>query len=153
MIPSGKVEYFLDPGVDISGRRLELLDVFLAYCCRALDLSHVYTGYFVVDRHANNLKTTGYCNYHERHFFVYCRGRAYVDILRTTAHELAHLRQYERSIYDENEIHFSSDSEDNANSLSGELVNAFAEMIGYDVIYEGKLENRKKAMGSRRDLG
>jgi Zn-dependent peptidase ImmA (M78 family) len=127
-----------EPGVSFPGPRLGLLKKFVPYCARALNLKRDYIGFLTLDREKYDIRTTGYCDNKSGKFFVYCKDRAFVDVLRTIAHEMTHMSQYERDEFDHDDLHFSSAAEDDANALAGELVNAFSEVMGYDVIYERK---------------
>lgn len=156
MSKSGKIKVVIPPEYDLSEKRRKCLQVFISYCVRALDIEGDYTGQFVVDRHKHGVKTTAVSMPQSGDFLVYVKGRAFVDILRSIAHELVHVHQYENDPdghYEIVDVHFSSDHEDEANMIAGQILNAFTEVVGYDIVYEGRHANRTKAVGTRRDLG
>lgn len=142
MPKSGKVILRAEPGVKLDKKQVSILKDYIPYCVRSLDLENDYTGIMTNDRKKYEIETTGMCMPSKGEFYVYCEDRSLIDILRTISHELAHLSQHEREVFDPDEIHFSSDSEDEANMLAGELVNAFVEVVGYDTLFEGKDESR-----------
>ena len=138
MPKQSKVILKAESGVSFPEPRVALLKKFVPYCARALNLKRDYVGFLTMEREKYDIRTTGYCDNKKGEFYVYCKNRAFVDILRTISHELNHLSQYERGKFDHDDLHFSSEAEDEANALAGELVNAFSEVMGYDVIYERK---------------
>lgn len=111
---------------------------FLPYCARALGLSEDYTGYLVDNREKYGIESTAYSNYGSRSFYIYCKGRAFADILRSISHELAHFSQHEEGEIEGDRLHFSSEYEDEANAFAGQMLNAFSEVIGYEKIFERK---------------
>lgn len=153
MLKGGKVSIEISGDLPFNKEKLGLLQLFAAYCTRALMLKKEYYGCIVDNRKDYGIETTAKMFLNTGEFYVYGKGRAFVDILRSIAHELVHMRQEEMGTLDMSAIHFSSDDEDEANAIAGELVNAFSAVLGYDIIYEGRRENRRKAMGTRRDLG
>lgn len=130
-----------DPKVTIGGdfvfdiSRNETLFHFVDYCHRALGLEDNYTCYFVKSREDNGIKTTGRCVPQTKEMWIVAGGRAFIDVLRTTAHELSHMSIFEQGRNEANSLHFSSNIEDEANMLAGELVNAYCEVVGHDKIY------------------
>lgn len=154
MHKDGNIRLNVSQGIDFSSEKINLLRFFLAYCYRALQLSGTYEGNLVDDREKYSILTTAVCHPDSATFFVYAKERAFIDVLRSIAHELTHIKQHEEGRQSKNfHLRFSSGDEDEANSTAGKLVNAFSAVIGYDIIYEGKRENRTKAVGTRRDLG
>jgi len=118
--------------------KLKLVQHFVDYCSRALSLKNDYMGCIVDNRKMFGIETTAVCNYSNRLFLVYGRNRSFVDILRSIAHELVHFHQHEIGERKDDELHFASVVEDDANAISAQLVNAFATVTGYDIIYERK---------------
>jgi len=118
-------------------RKIMLLKCFIKYAFRALSLSQEYAIYIVDDRHKWKLATTGEFNNECNAIIVYAKCRAFVDILRSLGHECVHAKQYELgNKFTHDYLHFDNVSEDEANAIAGELVNAYSEVIGHDAIYE-----------------
>jgi hypothetical protein len=153
MLKGGKITVEISDSLSFSEERLQLLKLFLAYCTRALALEQEYSGFIVDSRTKYGIQTTAKMFLDFGEFYVYGKNRSFPDILRSIAHELTHISQQEDRELDLSALHFSSDEEDEANAVAGQLVNAFSAVIGYDIIYEGKREDSQKALGSRRDLG
>jgi len=151
----GTVKIIVPKELALSEVRKQQLKIFLSYCVRILRFSEDYVGELSIDREKHGIETTAICYYYKKKFYVYAKGRAFVDILRSIAHELVHMNQFEKGQFEpgDSSIHFASSTEDEANKTAGQLVNAFTAVIGYESIYEGKNANRAKAVGTRRDLG
>ena len=156
MLESGKVKILIPQEYQISVERKRVMRAFLSYCIRALKILNDYTGQLVLDRQEFGIETTAVARPSLGKFFVYAKNRGFADILRSIAHELVHIRQHEkdpdryRNVLN---VHFSSEYEDEANKIAGELINAFTEVVGYDIVYEGKNAYRAKTVGTRRNLG
>jgi hypothetical protein len=118
--------------------RMVLLNLFFAYCVRALKINGTYSCTFTNSREKYGIETTGSCNFNDKKIFVYSRNRGFADILRTVAHELAHISQHEQGIFLSRSLHFSSEAEDDATEKAGELLSAFGQVVGFNIIYEGK---------------
>ena len=110
---------------------------FVKYCARALDLNDGVTIHVVEDRKRYGVETTGGTCDDGKTVYVYAKGRAYVDVLRTIAHELVHVRQHQDG-YDRGHqlLHFDSDLEDEANASGMSLLNAYSEVMGHDIVYQ-----------------
>lgn len=134
----GFVTPFYDENFSLSEQRETLLNLYFAYCIRALKINGNYSCIFTLSREKFGIETTGSCNYREKKIFVYSKNRAFSDILRTVAHELVHISQHEDDIFLNKSLHFSSESEDEATKKSGELLSAFGQVVGFNAIYEGK---------------
>lgn len=116
--------------------RLVLMQHFVEYCFRALDTNANITIYIVDDRKKYGIETTGVYR-GGNNLFVYAKGRAFVDVLRSIAHELVHVEQHEAG-YDKDHdlLHFDSELEDEANMYGMALLNAYSEVMGHDIIYD-----------------
>jgi hypothetical protein len=118
--------------------RMVLLNLFFAYCVRALKIDGTYSCIFTNSREKHGIETTGACDFSDKKIFVYCKNRGFADILRTVAHELVHVSHHEEGIFLSKELHFSSEAEDDATKKAGELLSAFGQVVGFNKIYEGK---------------
>jgi hypothetical protein len=150
----GKIRVFFTASELVPvGEKKKLMREFVDFCSRSLLLENDYYIYIVHERERYTIVTTAICYPEQGKLYVYGVGRSFPDMLRSIAHELTHMMQHEKGGLEYDELHFSSDQEDEANKFAGELLNAFSAVIGYDKIYEGKHESSIKALGSRRDLG
>jgi hypothetical protein len=135
---TGKIRAKFSKSLDFSEQHRDALRKFLPYCSRSLGLTNDYTGYLVDDRENYGIDSTAYSNYASKSFYIYCKGRAFADILRSIAHELSHFSQHENDEIEGERLHFSSEYEDEANAFAGQMLNAFSEVLGYEKIFERK---------------
>lgn len=116
----------------------ELFVKYVGFCVRALRLQEQYTGIIVYDKVSHGIQTTAVSSHRQRLFMISGKGRAFPDVLRSIGHELVHFMQHERGdkiTY--SDLHFSADHEDEANAMAGQLLNAFADVMGYEEVYGG----------------
>lgn len=143
-IHAKKVEEFLKPNVEIyiskslnfSEKQKSIIVKFVNYCDRTLQLSEAYKVYLVSSRKMYGIKTTGAFVDESNEVWIYSENRRVADILRTISHEFVHAKQHEANRYHEPDyLHFSSRNEDEANYMSGAILNAFSEVVG-EIVYE-----------------
>lgn len=132
-----KSKIFLSQSVHYDDERKTLISHFVRYAMRALSIRENYTIYIVDDRRRYGIKTTADYVENDNSIFIYAKGRAFVDVLRSIAHEFVHAKQHEFGIkFGHNFLHFNNDLEDEANALAGEIINAYSEVMGHNKIYE-----------------
>jgi len=134
----GKVSLKISTSLSFDREKKKTLSQYLPYCVRSLGLEKDYTGYLIDDREKYDIQSTAYSNYAKREFYIYCKDRAFADVLRSIAHELAHFSQGENNEIEGERLHFSSEYEDEANAFAGQMLNAFSEVMGYEKIFERK---------------
>ena len=135
---NSKMKLFIcETGVNQFYSRLDILKDFINYSKNSLSIKKDHEIYLVDNRQNYNIKTVAYCDHDFRKIFVYVKGRAFSDVLRSIAHEMVHIKQHEEGEEIDHEfLHFHSHSEDEANMLSVSLFNAYAEVKGNDIIFE-----------------
>jgi len=123
---------------NFSDDRMILLSHYAKYCVRALDLYETVDVIWIVDnRKKYEIETTGSYSPDENSVYIYGKGRAFVDILRSISHELVHVKQNEAGFSKEHDLlHFDSELEDEANMFGMSLLNAYSEVMGHDIIYD-----------------
>ena len=128
---------FLSNDAQYNEEKKKLFVHFVKYVMRALSLRENYKIYIVTNRHEYGIKTTaGFLDRHNT-MLIYCKGRAFVDVLRSIAHEFVHGKQHEFGLkFGHNFLHFDNELENEANELAGDLLNAYTEVMGHDKIYE-----------------
>lgn len=123
--------------LNIPRDRKLLLKHFFKYCVRALKLKEKYKVLIADERREYGIETTAVYSESDHTVAIYGKGRAFVDILRSLAHELVHAKQHEFGLkFGHNFLHFNNDMEDEANAVAGEILNAYTEVMGHDRIYE-----------------
>ena len=122
---------------NFSPDKLLLLSHFMKYCIRSLCLQEDMVIYIVDNRQKYAIDTTAVYNSDDHTIFVYGKGRSFVDILKSISHEMVHAKQHQdgHDISGFN-LHFHSDIEDEANADGMSLLNAYAEVMGRDIIYD-----------------
>ena len=134
---NASVKIYLSKDVQFDEKKKKLFIHFAKYVMRALSLRENYKIYIVTDRHKYGIKTTADFLDGNNTMYIYCKGRAFVDVLRSIAHEFVHGKQHEFGLkFGHNFLHFDNDLEDEANKFAGELINAYTEVMGHDKIYE-----------------
>lgn len=128
------VRIFISKDLKLGKRKKSIIVHFVKYVDRALCLQSNYNIFFVSERRKFGIETTGL--FLDNNALIYCKNRLLVDVLRSTAHELVHAKLEEERMGDEdNFTHFNNPDEDRANLLSGEILNAYTEVVGH-WIYE-----------------
>lgn len=131
-----KCRIFMSKDIDYGQERKELFPHFVKYIIRAMSLTGDYKVYIVSDRHRYGIKTTADYLDESKSMYVYAKDRSFIDVLRSIAHEFVHAKQHEVGLKFDHYLHFDNDLEDEANSIAGEMVNAYTEVMGHDKLYE-----------------
>jgi hypothetical protein len=109
-----------------SDTQIELLEIFIDFSCKYLNINKPKVT-LQFDR--KELVTTA--SYGNKKVNVYAKNRALVDIMRSIAHELTHMKQdiegrLEDKDYDSNN-EAGSPIENEANATAGEIIRKFGE--------------------------
>ena len=129
---------YIDKNLDKCVSQVETAKRFINFCGNKLGIDCEYEVYIVEDRPKHNIMTTAYYDPNKQIIKIYGKNRAFVDVLRSIAHEMTHMRQdingeIAGPIQDVGGYH-----ENQANAMSGALIKMFAkgDQEGR-VIYEG----------------
>jgi len=87
------------------------------------------------NKQAQDKRTFGFFDPHDKKIWIYVKNRNMADILRTLAHELVHRKQEEDGRLDPTSGQTGSPIEDEANSMAGVLLRNFGKIN--NGIYEG----------------
>ena len=87
------------------------------------------------NKQAQDKRTFGFFDPHDKKIWIYVKNRNMADILRTLAHELVHRKQEEDGKLDPTSGQTGSPIEDEANSMAGVLLRNFGKIN--NSIYEG----------------
>ena len=87
------------------------------------------------NKQAQDKRTFGFFDPHDKKIWIYVKNRNMADILRTLAHELVHRKQEEDGKLDPTSGQTGSPIEDEANSMAGVLLRNFGKINSS--IYEG----------------
>ena len=95
------------------------------------------------NKQAQDKRTFGFFDPHDKKIWVYVKNRNMADILRTLAHELVHRKQEEDGRLDIKSGETGSPIEDEANAMAGVLLRNFGKIN--NSIYEGLKKNLDEA--------
>ena len=124
-----------DTGLD--DPRVAMIGDFINYCCSQLELKGGFIIHLVANRAPPRIQTTAYCDPDSGVMKIYSRGRAAPDIMRSIAHELAHLSQGEKGEIGPNPVQYAGGYlEDDANAKAGTLLKLFAKSYGMSRVYD-----------------
>ena len=120
-------------------QNLKDLKEFILFCCKEGNINEPTIVYLRGTRD-NKLKTTASYNPNNHEVNIYCKGRHIVDIMRSLAHELMHMKQMiENRLYD-NSGDDGSPEENEAHSFSGLMIRKFGKIK--PKIYENYKNNK-----------
>jgi len=136
----------ISKSLNLSPTNLGLMSDFILFCMNTLPVK----GGFVVTvdskRGDNGIKTTGAYLVGRNEVMVYGKNRALVDVLRSIAHEMAHMMQDETGMIDGPVQDAGGFHEDQANAKAGELIKLYAKsMPGREKIYES-IKNKRNLL-------
>ena len=120
---------YIDKGVNFSPVKLFLTSDFINFCIESLGITGEVIVYIVSNREKHDIETTAHYQRGKSTVKVYGKNRAHVDILRSLAHELTHLKQDESGELVGIIRDAGGTIEDEANAKAGELVKLFAKTI------------------------
>ncbi len=110
---------------ELNDQQIQLLEKFIEHCKNHLKLSDLPTIVYSTDRNEAPM-TTGVFIPDQNIIYVYIKGRAFCDWLRTLAHELTHYKQYVENRIPDNIEGRDLELEAEANVASGDIVYEFA---------------------------
>ena len=123
--------------------KTKLMAEFCNFCADYLPIINDFEIQVVSDRKSNNITTTAAYHIGENKCVIYGKDRAFVDVLRSIAHEMTHMMQDELGLIGENPIRDAGGfHEDQANARAGELIKRFAKSsTDRKQIYESVINN------------
>ena len=121
--------------------KTRLMAEFCNFCSDYLPIMNDFEIQVVSEREPHNITTTAAYHIGENKCIIYAKNRAFVDVLRSIAHEMTHMMQDELGLIGERPIRDAGGfHEDQANARAGELIKRFAKSaVGRKAIYESKL--------------
>lgn len=132
-----RLRIFISDSLDFESQDKKIISDFCKYAAAQMKLEKDYNCYISADRRKSGIKTTGICIFDRDEIKVYGKNRALVDILRSIAHEMFHLRQNELGVVPQRirNKHFAEPLEWHANIAAGSIVSKFASSVGRDKVY------------------
>jgi hypothetical protein len=126
---------FLEKNInDEHGQNSEDFKEFIMFCCDSAGIN-LPTKIYLRGTRDEKLRTTASYNPNNHDIHIYCKGRHMVDVMRSVAHELMHMKQMlDNRLYD-NSGDDGSNEENEAHSFSGLMIRKFGRER--PKIYEG----------------
>ena len=121
-----KRKLYFSKSLDLSPEKIKTIADFCVFCKEALSINNGFSIYIVGERQPYDIKTTASYVIGDNEIFVYAKGRAVVDILRSIAHEMSHMRQDEMGLIDGPVQDIGGFHEDDANARAGQLIKMYA---------------------------
>ena len=138
-----KRKLYVEKGTGISPNKAVLTGDFINFCIDKLSIKGDVAIHVVSDRDKHEIETTAVYFRGNNVIKVYGKNRAQVDILRSIAHELTHLKQDEDGMLVGTIRDAGGEIEDEANAKAGELIKLFAKSKPLRrKIYEARLANK-----------
>jgi hypothetical protein len=128
---------YIDKNLDKCVGNCEVAKRFINFCGDKLEIDCEYEVYIVEDRPEHNITTTAYYDPNNKIIKIYGKNRAFVDVLRSIAHEMTHMRQDINGEITGPVQDIGGYHENQANAMSGALIKMFAkDDVEGRVIYE-----------------
>ena len=137
---------FVSEKLNIDPDKVNIIGSFCNFCADQLPIKNGFEIYVVDNRELNGISTTAAYHCGKNRIFIYGLNRAMVDILRSIAHEMVHMRQDEMGMINGPIQDIGGFHEDEANAVAGQMIKLYARdgEAGRE-IYESKtiISNRK----------
>ena len=117
---------FISKDLNFSPAQATLLGEFVVFCEKMLPIENGYVIKVVTDRKKHGIGTTAAYMVGGNECRIYAKNRAFVDVLRSVAHEMTHMMQDEQGMIDGPIQDAGGFHEDQANAKAGELIKLFA---------------------------
>ena len=121
-----KRKLYIEKTLDIDPKKVLLAGDFINFCANMLPIKSGFSIYIISNRDKHEIQTTAAYHRGKNIIKVYGKNRAIVDILRSIAHELTHLKQDEKGELSGIIQDAGGHIEDEANAKAGELIKLFA---------------------------
>lgn len=125
---------------DEHGDNLDFFKDFIIFCCKEAEINEPTIVYLRGTRGDDKLRTTASYNPDSHDVNVYCKARHMVDIMRSIAHELMHMKQNLEDRLNDNSGGDGSPEENEAHAFSGLMIRKYGREK--PKIYEGYKNNK-----------
>ena len=113
-------------------QKVHLMGEFCNFCADFLPITGNYDIQVVDQREPYGITTTAVYYMGENKCIIYGKNRAFVDVLRSIAHEMTHMMQDELGLLEGGNIRDAGGfHEDQANARAGEIIKRFAKSKPY----------------------
>ena len=137
------MKLFISKNLGFDQNKTRLASEFTLFCAEHLPIEKPFEVHIVTNRKQHGIGTTAVYEVGNNCCKIYGKNRAFVDILRSIAHEMTHMMQDQVGILRGPIRDAGGFHEDQANSKAGELIKLFAKSSPErKMIYEGKSRNK-----------
>jgi len=141
------VKLYISKNLGFDQDKTRLASEFTLFCAEHLPIENPFEIHLVTNRKQHGITTTALYQTGNNVCKIYGKNRAFVDILRSIAHEMTHMMQDEMGLLIGNIRDAGGFHEDQANAKAGEIIKLFAKSKeDRKAIYETRVisENIKK---------
>tara|TARA_B100000131_G_C17876091_1_gene516304 strand:+ start:244 stop:663 length:420 start_codon:yes stop_codon:yes gene_type:complete len=129
---------YIDKDLDKFIGKCDVMKRFINFCSDKLEINCDFKVFIVEDREHHGVQTTAYYDPNIKLIKIYGKDRAIVDVLRSIAHEMTHMRQDINGEITGPVQDIGGYHENQANAMSGALIKMFAKSDQDGrMIYEG----------------
>jgi hypothetical protein len=121
-----KRKLYISTDLGLNPEQAVLIGDFCNFCANHFPIKSNFKVFVVDDREIHDIPTTAAYHRGRNIIKVYGKNRALVDILRSIAHELTHLKQDERGELVGMIQDAGGEIEDEANAKAGEIIKLYA---------------------------
>ena len=143
------MKLYISKNLGFDQDKTRLASEFILFCAEHLPIENPFEIHLVTNREQHGIGTTAVYEVGNNCCKIYCKNRAFVDILRSAAHEMTHMMQDEMGLLVGKIRDAGGFHEDQANAKAGELIKLFAKSKeDRKAIYESKyflIKEMKKA--------
>tara|TARA_R110001583_G_scaffold40370_1_gene129044 strand:- start:274 stop:699 length:426 start_codon:yes stop_codon:yes gene_type:complete len=135
------MKVYISKNLDYNQQKQDLMSRFVMFCADNLPIEGDFEVYVVTDRPSHSITTTAVYEVGNNCCRIYGKNRAFVDVLRSIAHEMTHMMQDEMGLITGPIRDAGGFHEDQANARAGEMIKLFAKSKeGRRAIYESKIK-------------
>lgn len=116
---------YIHKNLGFSEEQKNILKSFITFLDEELQIETNYDIYLTDERKKYNIKTTAFLNLKYKFMVIYGKNRMIVDLIRSIAHEVVHLRQLELNQITLPLQDIGGKIEDEANAKAGVFVKKF----------------------------
>lgn len=124
-IQKNNYNLLIDSSLSYDETKKNTIRRFIAFCIKELSLSGNVTIKLVDDRKSNKIMTTAFYRHSDQTAMIYAKNRMLVDIMRSLAHELVHMQQWEQDLITLPVPDIGGSIEDGANAMAGVIIKKF----------------------------
>jgi hypothetical protein len=135
------MKVYVSKELGLNNEKQALMGRFVIFCADNLPIEGDFKIYVTSNRKEHGITTTAVYEVGNNCCKIYAKNRAFVDVLRSVAHEMTHMMQDEMGLITGQIRDAGGFHEDQANARAGEMIKLFAKSKeGRRAIYESKIK-------------